>query len=290
MLFESKLNIKNLLHKKITLFIVVICFCGLSSFAHGNLSIQIKEKTNEIAKSPNNAKLYFERGFLYQEHLEFDNAITDYLKSINLGYKDKEATFKLAEANYEAYHFEEAITYANSYLALDSLDVRIYKLRAKILYSLLEYKDAITSYNYFINNAIDVRPEDIVEYSKIILAETPEDYTKALDVINLGLKIIGENTFSLQLKKLEYLENSNQVNLAINQYNYFILNNNRKEFWYFKKATYLLENKQIEQAKIALQQSRVAIQMLQPKFKNTVSIKDLTTQITQLDKIISHEY
>ncbi|PWK17986.1 tetratricopeptide repeat protein [Xanthomarina spongicola] len=290
MFFKSKLNTKILLHKSKRLFIVVLCICGLSAFAHGNLSIQIKEKTNEIAKSPNNAKLYYERGFLYQEHLEFENAITDYLKSIKLGYSDKEATFKLAEANYEAYHFEEALSYADSYLALDSLDVRIYKLRAQILFNLLEYKDAINSYNYFITKAIDIRPEDVVEYSKIILAETPDDYTKALEVINLGLNIIGENTFSLQLKKLEYLENSNQTSLAINQYNYFILNNNRKEFWYFKKATYLLENNQIEQAKIALQQSRVAIQMLQPKFKNTVSIKDLTTQITQLDKIISHEY
>lgn len=257
--------------------------------AHGDLSLRIEEKTIEISKDPNNSDLYLERGFLYQEHIEYDKAIQDYLKSQELGNTKKELLFRLAEVYYEDYQFEIALSTAEQYFKIDSQDVKIHKLKGQILFQLSRYYESLIPYTYFIDNTIDVRPEDIIEYSKIYLAIDSNDYTEAIKAINLGLDKIGEHTFSLQLKKLEYLESSNNPILVLEQYNYFILNNTRKEFWYFKKAKYLIEVNQLDQAKIALEQAKMAIQILNPKFKNTEAIKDLADQINNISKSITYE-
>lgn len=253
-------------------------------YPHGDLTIRITDKTVEISKDSSNSKLYLERGFLYEQHDEFNNAIADYLKSEKLGNQNSLLYYRKARTYYLNNEFDKALSASTIFMEKEPSDIEIYKLHAQILYELENYNEALTSYNYVMKKAgEDSAPKDILEYCDMILAVDNSNYNEALEAIEYGLSNLGENAFTLQSRKLEYLKTLNQTEKVIDQYNYFILINERKEGWYYKKAEYLVSIERHQEANIALQQSKIAIQQLSSKFKQTGIIIELTQQINLLE-------
>ena len=101
-MFNKKKNIYNVVKKP--LLIIIFLLLSLKGFAHGDLSIKIKEKTKEILKTPNNFILYYERGLLYQQHIEYKKSLEDYNKSKLLGNNGKDLKYRIAEVNYLTKH------------------------------------------------------------------------------------------------------------------------------------------------------------------------------------------
>lgn len=268
------------------LLVLVSCLTISFSYAHGNLSIRINKKTSEIKSNPNNAKLYFDRGFLYQQHEEYDKAILDYKKAKKLGFDDKLLYYRTAETYYLWNKYKLALKASSKFLTKDNLDVKIYKLHAQILFELKQFEEAVEFYTFFLDNVVDPRPGNFVELSSYIIA-SEKNYNKAIKVIDTGLNKLGENVLSLRLKKMEYLKTSNQVEKVIEEYNYFIQLYNRKEFWYYKKAKYLADENRTNEAKINLQFAKIAIEQLTDKFKNMKSIKNLKEKIKTLEQNIN---
>ncbi|WP_282113088.1 tetratricopeptide repeat protein [Maribacter stanieri] len=270
------------------LLIITFLLISVQVFSHGDLTKRINQKTKEIAKSPDDYKLYYERGFLYQQHVELNNAMKDYLKSTSLGNTDKVLMYRIAEVNYLSEDYKNALTNITKYLEVDSVDVKAKKLEAQILFKLEAYKESIAAYHFVMNTMVDIRPEDILEYTSIILTENNKNFSKSIDIIDFGLTKVGENTFSLQLKKLDYLKDSGQVEKTIKQYNYFILEYQRKEFWYFQKAAYLVSINKPKDANISLKLATATIEKLDAKFKNMDSILELKKEIKSLESTINN--
>ena len=271
------------------LLIVLFLSLSMPMCAHGDLSMRIAEKTIEISENPNNANLYYERGLLYQQHMEYDSALEDYHKSQSLGNTAKELHYQIAEVHYITEQYQEALQSIDSYLELDSMDLSAKKLQAQILFQLQSYKKSLEGYRYVIHNMTDIRPEDVLEYCNIILAENNKNYKGALEAIQYGLDQLGPHTISLQLKKLDYLKDSGQTERALEQYNYFILEYNRNEFWYYKKAKYLAEINRPHKAFISLKLATVAIEQLHAKFKNMSPVIELKEQIKSLESSINNQ-
>ncbi|MHA7943934.1 tetratricopeptide repeat protein [Formosa sp. 3Alg 14/1] len=272
---------------KRNLALLTCLLLSLQVLAHGDLSVRIENKTQEILKEPDNFKLYHERGMLYQQHIEYDKAIDDYLKSETLGNTQKVLKYHMAEVYYLTENYSEALTHITTCLDKENTDVKSKKLEAQILFNLKAYKQSLVAYQYVMNTMEDLRPEDIIEYTDIILAENNKNYDDALKAIEFGLKQLGANTLSLQLKKLDYLKASNALEQAIQQYDYFILEYTRKEFWYFKKAQYLVEHNKNQEAIISLKLASMSIQQLDAKFKNMASILELKEDIKNLEESIN---
>jgi len=268
--------------------LLIISFLVMSSmlFAHGDLSIRIEQKTKEIAKDVRNSELYYERGVLYQQHLEYKNAIQDYKKAKALGSDNELLNFKLSETYYESKKYKEALAIVLLCFGSETQNVNVYRLKARILLKLGRYEETMEAYKYVVDNTIAIRPEAIIEYSTIILTIDSLNYKGALEAIELGLERVGKNTVTFQLKKIEYLKKSNQVEEVIKQYNQLIKNSVRNEFWYYEKATYQYDVDRSIEANISLQQAKMAIQLLPLKFKNTIAIKKLQTQINKLEKLM----
>ena len=269
---------------------LLIAFCSpiVLVLAHGDLSERIAQKTTEIADNPKDFNLYYERGLLYQEHKEYTNALEDYLKSKSLGNTNKAVHYSIAEAHYLSEDYNEALKNIGYYQDIDSKDVKGKKLEAQILFRLQLYKRSVEAYRYVVNHMIDIRPEDILEYCDIILAENDENYKGALEAIESGLDKLGPHTLSLQLKKLDYLKASDQIEKALEHYNYFILQYDRKEFWYYKKAKYLADVNRPDEAVISLKLATVAIEKLDSKFKNMTPVIELREQIKELESFLNN--
>jgi predicted Zn-dependent protease len=275
-------------YKKIKLvFFGLLMLLSSSIYAHGDLSMRIDEKTEEILKSPNVSELYYERGFLYQQHEDYNKAIEDYLKSESLGNNDKVLHYRKAQSYLFSEEKEKAYKSILSFLDIDNIDVKGKKLEAQILYKLQKFDEALVAYSYVVKTMTDIRPTDIIEYCDIILSVNNQNYNDALTAIEFGLEKLGKNTLSLHLKKLDYLKTSNQVEKALEQYNYFILEYNRKEFWYYKKAKYLIGQSRLQEANISLQLAKVSINQLETRFQQTPSIKKLNQQINTLENTIN---
>ncbi len=271
--------------KKIALSFVL--FVSSIMYAHGDLSIRIHEKTKEISKDTTNSKLYFERGFLYQQHEEFNKALSDYLRSEELGNTEKLLKYRKAKIYFALTDYHSALKAVDQ--CIDPPDVKPQKLKAQILMKLKRHSEALDLYDLVIKNTLDIRPEDIVEYSTIFLAMDSTNYTGAIKAIDIGLDKLGDHVVTLQLKKTDYLKRSGQVKKVIEQYNSLITENTRKEFWYYKKALYLFELNRLSEANIALQQTKVTIEQLSPKLKSTSALKELQIQVNKLEKNIHHE-
>ncbi|MCK0134830.1 hypothetical protein [Arenibacter sp. S6351L] len=287
MIFNTKGYLQYMMKR--TLLVLLFLSLSMSMFAHGDLSMRIAEKTVAISEDPNNSALYYERALLYQQHMEFDSALEDYLKSQSLGNTTKELHYQIAEVNYITEAYQEALQSIASYLESDSKDLSAKKLQAQILFQLQSYKKSLEGYRTVIHNMKDIRPEDILEYCNIILAENNKNYKGALEALEFGLDQLGRHTISLQLKKLDYLKESGQTEKALEQYNYFILEYNRNEFWYYKKAKYLTEINRPHEAFISLKLASVAIEQLDTKFRNMSPVIQLKEQIKSLESSINNQ-
>ncbi len=271
-----------------TVFIISFLLLHTQIFAHGDLSLRIEKKTEEIKQNPKDCNLYFQRGLLYQQHSEYKKSLTDYRKSQQLGNQENVLQYRIAEVNYLSEEYKVALKHIAFYLKKENTNSIGKKLEAQILFHLKKYKKAIKSYRFVIKNLPEIRPEEILEYANIILTENNKNYKEALSAIETGLDKLGKNTLSLQLKKLEYLKESHQTEKVIKQYNYFISEYKRNEFWYYKKAKYLANVNQPQQANIALQLAHMNIAELDIKFKNMKSIIKLKEQIKTLENTINN--
>lgn len=253
-------------------------------FAHGELTARINEKTSQISKDPQNSNLYYARGFLYQQHEEYKKALKDYSKAKKLGYNNKVIYYRIAETQKVIGNYNKAMEAVDSYFEIDSSDIKIHKIKAQILVNQKKHKEALNSYDFVLKNTIDLRPDNIIEYCNIVLAINPNNFSDALNTIEFGLEKIGPQSFVLLDKKIEYLSALGETDKVLEQYNIFIENSERKENWYYKKAVFLSEINRKQEANIALQQAKMAIQILNPRFQQTPTIKKLTTKINELEK------
>lgn len=270
----------------IALYAIVLFFYSNVIFAHGELVARINTKTSQISKTPNNASLYYDRGFLYQQHEEYNKALKDYTKAKNLGYRNKLLYYRIAETQKITGAYDAAMLAVARYFEIDSSDIKIYKLKAQILMEQKKYEQALASYDYVLQNTIDLRPDNIIEFCNIILAINPTNYQDALETIEFGYEKMGTDSFVLLDKKIEYLIALGESEKVLAKYNYQIENSERKENWYYKKAVYLasIDNKQ--DATISLQQAKMSIQLLNPRFQQTPNIKELTKKISELEKTL----
>ena len=259
---------------------------SVNIFAHGDLTARINTKTSEIHENPENSILYYERGFLYQQHEEYQKALKDYSKSKNLGYYNKLLYYRIAETQKITGNYDNAMLAVVRYFEIDSNDIKIHKLKAQILMEQKKYEQALASYDYVLQNTIDLRPDNIIEYCNIILAINPTNYQDALETIDFGLQKLGSKSAVLRDKKIEYLIVLRESKKVLDEYNYQIQNSERKENWYYKKAFYLESIDSMQDAIISLQQAKMSIQLLNPRFQQTPNIKELTKKISELEKTL----
>lgn len=272
--------------KYATVYVFILLFTSNALFAHGELTARINEKTSQISKDPQNSSLYYERGFLYQQHEEYKKALKDYSKAEKLGYNNKVLYYRIAETQKTIENYNRAMQAVETYFEIDSNDIKIYKIKAQILVNQKKYKEALHSYDFVLKNTVDLRPDNIIEYCNIVLAINQNNYADALKTVEFGLEKIGEQSFVLLDKKIEYLSALGEEEQVLELYNYFIESSDRKENWYYKKAVYLASIEENHDATIALQQAKMSIQLLNPRFQQTPSIKKLTIKISELEKTL----
>jgi hypothetical protein len=267
---------------KIIIILLIISACSWNAFGHGDLERRIHAKTKAIAQEPKNPNLYVERGFLYYQHEEWDHALADYLQAQELGFRAKILYYRMSETYLELYLFKSGLICTQQYLAQDSLDVKIHKLRGELFYKSRAYDEAIYSFEYVIQHSIDLTPENYVTLAEVYAKKGPSQKELILGVIERGLEKLGANVFVLQEQKLNYFKTFNLTKQALAQYDLIINSSTRKEGWYYQKATYLYQQKKFKAAKIHAEAAKQAFEALKPNKQKTKVMIQLLANIHTL--------
>lgn len=266
-----------------TLCCCLFFFCH-TAFGHGGLDQRIIAKTAAILKTPKQASLYLERGFLYQQHEAWDKALADYLHAQQLGLTNKVLYFRMAELYLALGLVQSGLHCTQQYLAQDTLDVKIHHLRGELFYRANNYPAAITAFQYVLDKAHDVTPENYLTLAAVYLAKSPNQADSVLWVIEQGLERLGTKVFVLQEQKLYYLQHFEQTTATLQQYDVLLAQLTRKERWQYKKAHYLYEQGQYNQAKESLQMAQEAFEQLKAHQQQTKAMLRLLAKIHQLSE------
>ncbi len=264
--------------------ILGMIFLSNPLWGHGDLEARIAAKSLAIAATPQNAELYAERGFLYQQHEEWDAALTDYLQAQQLGLQDKRLHYRLAEIYLAVDLYQSGLFCTRQYLLQDSLDVKIHHLRGELFYRAQQYEQAIQAFHYVLNHAQDLTPENYITLAAVYFSSHPKGIDSVLWVIDQGLEKLGSRIFVLQEQKLYYLQQAERVTAVLQQYDLIISQLNRKERWYYQKANYLYEQQQSQEAKAALQLALHAFEQLKPHQQTTKAMLRLLARIHHLSQ------
>ena len=112
----------------------------------------IKMFTDLIKRNDTISNFYYGRGIAYLYTKQYNTAMTDFEKTIELSANFADAYYGLAIANIMLDSHIAAKTILNKAIKLDSNYYELYYVRGILNYVIKDYKNAITDFNYVIEN------------------------------------------------------------------------------------------------------------------------------------------
>ena len=276
--------------------LIVFVFCSffhLASFscqAHGDLSKRIEKKTKEIEIHPDSANLYIERGFLYQQHLEFKAALNDYHKSQQLGADLAIIEHRKAEVYFALHQVDSAISSAKIYAKLKPNDPKNIHLMGRLMFASNNYDQAVLYYNKLIEEPAHTSTDIFLEFIDLLsLANTnPLDSMETL--FRVSFEHLGQNNFLLQKKKLDMLIQYHSTNDKIlAQFDVLIEMQRYPSFWLYQKALFLYQKALILDAEKCVYEALQAFQKMSKLKQSTNANSQLLNALFVLKNKLENE-
>ncbi len=159
--------------------------------AHGALSEQIAKISDDIGRSPENARLYLRRGALYSYHLEEDAAEKDYRHALALDSDLYECHLALGELYLKENRASEALVEADRYIERDDKRGDAWLVRARALRSLGRSSEAIEAYDRALATLSRPVPTHYIERAELELSLGPGHRDEALRGLDEGIRRFG---------------------------------------------------------------------------------------------------
>ena len=157
----------------------------------GNHNKTINAKLSEVGekitlKEPKDSETYINRGTAYADKGQYDKAIADYTKAIEINPKDARAYIIRGVTYYRKGQYDQAISDYTKAIEINPKDARAYIIRGGAYADKGQYDQAISDYT----KAIEINPKDAKVYKNRGLAYCLKgqfdkgiaDYTKAIEI------------------------------------------------------------------------------------------------------------
>ncbi len=274
---------KGFLHLTVLGFLFLV-LSGMRFAGHDGLLHRIRQKTEEIRKHPTDPVLYFERGYLYQLHENYDAALEDYTKAAALGLEDPLLEFRKAQVFYTQHHYEAALRCLSYYRSRAPKDILPDLIEGRIYRDMGAFDRAIPMVHHFIQNVEDLSPENILEYARIFLLKDSTDWLSAASALDEGMNLLGVRPVVLLQQQIKYYKAAKAYPCVEQCYNECLLSGYRKEYWHYEKAKFLQQTGQKQKAFIALQQAKMEWAQLPDNIKIRPAMQRLKSNISTLEK------
>lgn len=154
-----------------------------------NSDVDIKKLTEEIEKNPNNPYCYFERGEAYKSLNEYEEAIEDFSRAIELYNKDYTFFWEKGACLHFLSKYDEAIEFYTKAIELEPNNAQIFNDRGLAFDDKEDYVSAIENFK----TAIKLDPQDSIFYFNLSGAfRYNKEYEMALYYVNRAIEMSPE--------------------------------------------------------------------------------------------------
>ena len=233
-----------------TLGVFVFCCSTAMLFAHGTHGQLMEAVNRKLESSPDNANLWYQRGFLNLEHEDPAQALADLEKAENLA-PGKLPTFWLKGQALElSGRHPEARSAFDAHIQRFPDDGRGYVSRARILLKLGAPENALTDFRKSLEKSPDAEP-DLVQEAAVAL-DANGHHDEAIQVLESGMKRLGQIP-SLAIKALEIEMKAGRYDSALARVETIQKSAPRQEPWMAKRAEMLEHAGRLEESMAAWQ-------------------------------------
>jgi tetratricopeptide (TPR) repeat protein len=241
---------------------------------------QIESLSEQILDSPENAKLYVERGRLYLDDEYYPGAVSDLEKALSLDTQARSAHYYLGVAALNTGRHAGAARHARQFIAM--LDgevtglVRGYRLLGAALSAQAMFKQAADAYQRAIDAAEQPRPDDYLDLAEAY--RQSRQFPKALQAIEQGIHRLGPLAV-LNKRAVDIEVKSGAYDLALVRLERMITRGQGLAVLYEQKASVLQRAGRPEDARAAAKLALAEIEKLPAARRNTLALKTLAEKL-----------
>lgn len=257
--------------------VVLLGLCSPAQSAtekHPDLDDRIMDLSSLIEADPQNAKLYFDRGKLYLQHEEFEEAIADLECSLNIDSSQKTVRLAFAKALLKGGYAKQSKLILDEYLVEFPGGASALVTRAQALAQLGSYLESASDYTQVIMAIQDPTPDLYIARSESF-AQAGEDFVqRAIDGLDEGIEWFGA-IVTLELYAVDLEVQLSQFDSALDRLELIAKQSPRKERYHIERAKVLELAGRTTQAKSAYKAGLLAVESLPFRIRNTKAMKEL---------------
>jgi tetratricopeptide (TPR) repeat protein len=250
--------------------------------AHTDIHEQIVAVTERIQQDPNNAALYLKRGELHRSHQDWDAALADYERAIQI---DPDlSVVDLARGNLwlEAGQPKLAKIALDRFLAKQPTHAKALATRARALAQLGQGIAAAKDFTQAIGQSLNPAPEYYLERAQALASVGEEYIDQALQGLDEGITKLGP-LVTLQLLAIDLELKKKRYDAALARLEEVAAQSQRKEMWLIRRGEIMEQAGRGREAYEAYAQALVAIESLPARHRQ---IKAMVEQEARLRAIL----
>lgn len=251
------------------------CAPALPARAHGDLDLQIRVVSEEIALAPS-AALYLKRGGLHHEHEDYPHALEDYDRAEQLDPALDALWFARGRTLLKFGRLAPARAALDTFLARVPYHAEAHLLRARALSGQREHAAAIRDFDRHLELVAEPLPECFLERAQALVALG--DQTAALASLDAGLRRLG-NLVTLQNAAIALELSLGRPDAALARVDRVLAGLDRKESWLVRRGEILEVAGRADEARHAYGDALSSIDRLPAHHRETKSMRDLQTRL-----------
>jgi len=257
-----------------TSFIGTLASAG---FLHPDHEGRIMDATHLIEEHPESAQLYFNRGELHLQHDDYDAALADFERVLQIDPSMSGAQVARALALQKGGWHRAARVVLNVYLKQHPKDQKALLTRARALAAIGEHLMAAQDFSAALKIASDLKPDFFIEMAGEYALAGDAYFNDALLAVDLGVERFGP-LITLELVAIDLELKLGKVDRALDRLGLVMEQSQRKERYLIRRGEILENADRFDEAKTAYESGLVAIRMLPHRHRVTKSTAALESE------------
>jgi predicted Zn-dependent protease len=264
----------------VTALAIAVCSLTLSlrSFAHPEIEAQLAHVSTEIARQPDNAELYLQRGHLHRAHRDWKSGLADFRQAAKLDPRLHQVERAIGRLHLEADKPKQALPQLERFLKLRPGDPDGLVLRGRALGKLGATQKAAADFDAALPKLRRPTPELFIERAQILLAGGKEFQERALLGIAEGVEKLGD-LYTLHRFAAQLEITSAQPEAALRRVRRLLEKTKGQLSWRILEAELLASSQKPKEAQAAYHQALEKIASLPPHRRSTPVIAETEKSI-----------